>query len=208
MPKFLDLDKKLGSSNDGWIEAGIYVKRKALTGCKEIIKQVEKASVWERALTFANRSENSFVNPERTNTQMHLTRCANTSFPNLKQHDDKFLKAYQAAIIAYVKSNPFVVLCASRDEGITILRYSMGEQYKAHVDDPRYDAPIQDRRVLSGLIYLNDGYEGGYLEFPRHKITIKPETGLLLVFPSNFAYPHVAHPVKKGVKYSAVTWFK
>jgi len=35
---------------------------------------------------------------------------------------------------------------------------------------------------------------------------IKLPTGSVLVFPSNFLYPHKVCPVKKGVRYSYVSW--
>lgn len=57
------------------------------------------------------------------------------------------------------------------------------------------------------LLYLNDDYEGGELCFPRQGITIRPEKGMVVMFPSNFQYPHQAFEVRKGVKYVVVSWF-
>jgi|TARA_B110000879_G_scaffold107110_1_gene143941 predicted 2-oxoglutarate/Fe(II)-dependent dioxygenase YbiX len=81
------------------------------------------------------------------------------------------------------------------------LKYRGGEEYKAH-----YDGSTESGRCISALIYLNDDYEGGHLEFPNYKIKLKPEKGMLILFPSNYAYKHVAHPVTEGTKYSLVTW--
>lgn len=81
------------------------------------------------------------------------------------------------------------------------LKYRDGEEYKAH-----YDGGTQSGRCISALVYLNDDYEGGHLEFPNFKIKLKPQKGMLILFPSNFAYKHVAHPVTQGTKYSLVTW--
>ena len=39
-------------------------------------------------------------------------------------------------------------------------------------------------------------------------IKIKPQPGMLILFPSNFAYTHIAHPVTSGSKYALVTWIK
>jgi predicted 2-oxoglutarate/Fe(II)-dependent dioxygenase YbiX len=61
-------------------------------------------------------------------------------------------------------------------------------------------------RALSAICYLNDDYEGGEIEFPEFKVKIKPEAGMLILFPSNFAYKHTAYPVTKGTKYALVTW--
>jgi predicted 2-oxoglutarate/Fe(II)-dependent dioxygenase YbiX len=56
------------------------------------------------------------------------------------------------------------------------------------------------------LLYLNDDYSGGELEFRNFQLKISPKKGMLLLFPSNFAYAHIAHPVTSGTKYAFVTW--
>jgi hypothetical protein len=81
------------------------------------------------------------------------------------------------------------------------LKYRSGEFYKAH-----YDGGTESGRSISAVVYLNDDYEGGEIEFPNFKIKLKPEKGMLILFPSNYAYAHIAHPVTKGTKYSLVTW--
>ena len=35
---------------------------------------------------------------------------------------------------------------------------------------------------------------------------IKLKTGDILIFPSNFMYPHRVEPVKKGIRFSFVSW--
>ena len=59
--------------------------------------------------------------------------------------------------------------------------------------------------VLSIIGILNDDYEGGELiMFEDEKIDTKK--GDLLIFPSNFLYPHEIAPVTEGVRYSYVSW--
>jgi hypothetical protein len=82
-----------------------------------------------------------------------------------------------------------------------LLRYSGGENYKFH-----YDGNTDSKRSISVLIYLNDDYEGGEIEFPNFTIKIKPKAGTLILFPSNYAYGHIAHPVTSGTKYVIATW--
>ena len=38
-------------------------------------------------------------------------------------------------------------------------------------------------------------------------MTVKPEPGYALIFPSNWCYPHAGMPVTKGTKRVAVTWY-
>jgi hypothetical protein len=87
------------------------------------------------------------------------------------------------------------------DEPYGLLRYSGGEQYGFH-----YDGGTDSKRSISVLIYLNDNYEGGEIEFPNFNLKIKPKAGTLILFPSNYAYGHIAHPVTSGTKYVIVTW--
>jgi hypothetical protein len=86
-------------------------------------------------------------------------------------------------------------------EGYNLLKYETGQEYKAH-----YDSGTGGGRHVSCILYLNDDYEGGELEFPNFNIKIKPQAGMLIMFPSNFAYKHIAYPVTKGTKYAMVTW--
>ena len=86
-------------------------------------------------------------------------------------------------------------------EDYNMLKYKGGTEYKAH-----YDGDTSTRRAVSAIIYLNKDYEGGHVEFTNFGVKIKPEPGMLLLFPSNYAYTHIAHPVTSGTKYALVTW--
>jgi predicted 2-oxoglutarate/Fe(II)-dependent dioxygenase YbiX len=82
-----------------------------------------------------------------------------------------------------------------------MLKYSTGQEYHAH-----YDGGTGSGRSLSAIVYLNDDYEGGHVEFVNYGVKIKPKPGMLLLFPSSYAYRHIAHPVTSGTKYAIVTW--
>lgn len=88
---------------------------------------------------------------------------------------------------------------------IMVLKYNKGGFYKTHTDD----GPLT-RRTLSIVIFLNDDYEGGELEIfspdEKNSKIIEPKMGRIVMFPSNFLYPHKAHPVDKGTKHSIVSW--
>lgn len=86
-------------------------------------------------------------------------------------------------------------------EGYSMLRYQGGQEYQAH-----YDGSTSTGRSVSAIVYLNDDYEGGEVEFVNFGLKIKPKAGMLLLFPSNYAYTHIAHPVTSGTKYAIVTW--
>jgi hypothetical protein len=68
-----------------------------------------------------------------------------------------------------------------------------------------FDGEIKGVPVLSVVGVLNDDYEGG--EFVMFDdTTIELSKGSLLVFPSNFLYPHKVLPVTKGTRHTFVSW--
>lgn len=92
-----------------------------------------------------------------------------------------------------------------------VLFYGPGGRYDLH-----NDADILDRRTrrwqraldrdISLLIYLNDDFTGGALEFPERGETIRPEAGMLVAFPSDHRFAHAALPVETGSRYVIVSW--
>lgn len=87
-------------------------------------------------------------------------------------------------------------------EAITLLKYEGNAQYHAH-----HDHSSSNGRILSLIACFGEDFEGGELEFPFFNKTIKLEKNSLILFPSNFPYTHIAHPVTSGTKYSMVMWF-
>jgi hypothetical protein len=85
-------------------------------------------------------------------------------------------------------------------EVMNFVKYNKGQHFQEHTDHGySYNATVS----LVG--YLNDDYEGGELFFSRQQVTVDPDAGDLVIFPSNFMYPHRAMPVENGTKYSLVT---
>ena len=92
-----------------------------------------------------------------------------------------------------------------------LLRYRAGGFYQYHVDayDPvpkgKAWRKVMDRDI-SMLIYLNDDFEGGELEFKRFAYFLQPRAGMLVWFPSDIRYEHMARPVTSGCRYAVVSW--
>jgi predicted 2-oxoglutarate/Fe(II)-dependent dioxygenase YbiX len=92
-----------------------------------------------------------------------------------------------------------------------ILKYGPGGRYDLHADAEVLDRDAgQWRRVqerdFSLLIYLNDAFTGGAIEFPDIGLTVQPRTGMLVAFPSDHRYRHAALPVTSGTRYVIVSW--
>lgn len=85
-------------------------------------------------------------------------------------------------------------------ESTNFVKYGPGQHFAEHVDHG-----ISYNCTVSLVGWPNDDYEGGELEFGMWGIKIKPKAGDLIVFPSNYMYPHKSLPVISGTKYSLVT---
>jgi predicted 2-oxoglutarate/Fe(II)-dependent dioxygenase YbiX len=86
-------------------------------------------------------------------------------------------------------------------------KYSENTKMAQHCDHitTLFDGKNKGIPILSVLGILNDDYEGGeFIMFENKKI--KLNKGDLLIFPSIFLYPHKVEPVKKGIRYSFISW--
>lgn len=88
-------------------------------------------------------------------------------------------------------------------EPYSLLKYTGGAEYHAHYDHFRDNA-----RVFSMVTTIMEPDSGGHLEFPFFDTTVTPRVGTVVMFPSNFPYTHIAHPVESGIKCSMVTWYR
>jgi predicted 2-oxoglutarate/Fe(II)-dependent dioxygenase YbiX len=112
--------------------------------------------------------------------------------------------------------NPFYKIEVRDTEPCQILHYGVGGHYIPHVDAEtlyKDDAGLEMwektlDRDLSVVYFLNDNFAGGELVFPELNLTIKPEAGMLVCFPSDHNYIHGVNPVISGRRYTIVTWMR
>lgn len=169
------------------------------------IEMAEKECLTENAGSYWIRAGTIGQGPfqdARTNLLLEVSHLADVSNnPALQNIHNQFNMLLLAASIPY--ANRYGFRENLWHEGYSLLKYRGGEEYKMH-----YDGGTRTGRAISAICYLNDDYEGGEIEFPHFKVKIKPQAGMLILFPSNFAYAHIAHPVTKGTKYAMVTWIR
>lgn len=86
---------------------------------------------------------------------------------------------------------------------INILKYKENYFYKKHVD---HGSRVP--RTASIIILLNNDYKGGSLCFDLggEVYKINPAVGRIIIWPSNFMYPHYVEPVTEGLRYVIVSW--
>lgn len=61
-------------------------------------------------------------------------------------------------------------------------------------------------RVLVWTLYLNDVTDGGETEFPYQSLKVKPEKGMLCIFPASFTHTHRGNPPYSNDKYILTGW--
>jgi predicted 2-oxoglutarate/Fe(II)-dependent dioxygenase YbiX len=158
----------------------------------------DSGAAWIKAATFHGGQYQDY----RTNKSLLVSELAMLyNNPVLQNIHNQFYMILLAAIDLYNKKHN--IANTLYHEAYSLLKYSGGEEYKSH-----FDTSGVMGRAVSAICYLNNDYEGGELEFPNFNIKIKPEPGMLILFPSSYPYTHIAHPVTSGTKYALVTWLR
>ena len=85
-------------------------------------------------------------------------------------------------------------------------RYKIGTKLRSHYDHIQslFDGKLKGIPIISIVGLLNDNYEGGAFMCREKEIKLIP--GDILLFPSNFMYPHEVKEITKGIRYSFVSW--
>lgn len=154
---------------------------------------------WTWARTDSENGTEDFQGSHRTNKIFSIS--TNQHSPLIAEIDSHIFSSVTEKIAEYAVKYDIGALT---DEGYAVLKYEPGMEYKLHHDC----GGSNKDRVVSMLIYLNDDYTGGHLEFPHIGVTYYPKAGDILLFPSNYTFAHVAHPVESGTKYAIVSWMK
>lgn len=109
----------------------------------------------------------------------------------LKKYSDKFLLESNL----FFKDNEEIYLTA---QWMTML--GPGSKLAAHQDNHKG----AEHLFRSGVIYLNEDFDGGYLNFPHRDFTIKPEKLSLVIFDSREI--HRITEVVSGVRIAMPIW--
>jgi prolyl 4-hydroxylase len=113
-------------------------------------------------------------------------------------------------------------LDSSHAEAIEGQRYTVGQEFKLHLDWFQQRSSGWAREAMQGgqrsytaMAYLNAVEGGGETDFPRLDIAIQPRPGMLLIWnnadeegvPNPYTI-HCGHPVTRGVKYVFTRWYR
>ena len=84
------------------------------------------------------------------------------------------------------------------NERFRCYRYEPGQRFAPHYDGAFRRSPTE-RSELTFMIYLNDEFTGGQTAFHDFDVTVRPKTGMALVFQHQLL--HEGCVVTSGVKY-------
>ena len=183
---------------------------------KNFVKIYDEALPWHvlsNLIRFSNKSHDSFkkskIGGEVTNFNIRRTYAY-----ALSNHDKSMSNVhwfnllhfyFQKNLINYGRDHNMIDYQFEKIFDIELLKYQETGFYTWHVD---HFAQIP--RTMSCILLLNNDYEGGNLCFRNPdgsgewEVEVKPNR--MIIWPSNFLFPHTVKPVTKGIRYSAVAW--
>ncbi|MCY7320104.1 MAG: 2OG-Fe(II) oxygenase [Ramlibacter sp.] len=156
-----------------------------------------------RSLTVATKTGGEEVNDDRTSSGMFFTRGESDVV--------RRLEARLARLLNWPEEN---------GEGLQILHYRPGAEYKPHYD---YFDPVEPgtptilkrggQRVATIVMYLAEPEKGGGTTFPDVNLVVAPKRGNAVFFSYDRPHPvtrtlHGGAPVLAGEKWIATKWLR
>lgn len=182
-------------------DAVVYGNFLSATECAELIAHAEGHMQFSKVVDRA--SGKAVLHEARTSSSMFLKRGQNDLVSCIEQR------------ISNVTGLP-----VENGEGMQILRYDVGQEYRKHYD---YFNPDREttphhikrggQRIATFLMYLNTPEGGGETTFPHAGISVCANEGNALLFRYDTPSPttktlHCGEPVTSGVKWVATKWIR
>ena len=175
-----------------------------------LLGDAECEGLMELAAPRLTRSET--VQNETGGSEVHAARTS----------DGMFFERGEKPLIATIEARIAELLCwpVSHGEGLQILRYRPGAEYKPHYDyfDPQHSGTPRilqrgGQRVGTLIVYLNTPEAGGNTVFPDAGLDVAPVRGNAVFFSYNRAHAstktlHGGAPVTAGEKWVATKWLR
>lgn len=201
----IDLGDRIGQIAGRHVRNGIFYVRGVLSH-EECDAMIEASAARIRGSTVVDPTTGQFVpDHRRTSFGTHFERAANPVVAAVEQR------------LARLSGLP-----EPNGEGLQILHYRVGGEYRPHFDyfDPATPGCALQlkhggQRLLTIILYLNNVEGGGGTIFPELGLEFLPEKGAALMFASitreGALQPQSLHggsPVVSGVKWIATRWIR
>ncbi len=197
-------------AHDRWVDVLVCMRQPRIVVFRGLLSDAECDALIElarprlsRSETVVNRTGGSEVNAARTSQGMFFSRG-----------EGDLVGAVEARIAALLKWP------VDRGEGLQVLRYGVGAEYRPHFD---YFDPAQPgspailkrggQRVGTVLMYLNTPESGGATTFPDAGVEVHAQRGSAVFFAYEQPSPltrtlHGGAPVLAGEKWVATKWLR
>jgi predicted 2-oxoglutarate/Fe(II)-dependent dioxygenase YbiX len=173
-----------------------------LTKCHEICEELNTCSdEFTKHLYWDNKEKQSkSINGDKE-LDISFVKIATSEYIT-----NQIVNAY-SAYINDLDFNWFNKGSLNKFSNIRFNRYNTNNIMSEHCDHIHslFDGEDKGVPILTALVMLNKDYTGGELIFWRDQV-MNVDVGDILIFPSNFLYPHKVNPVLSGTRYSCVSW--
>ncbi|WP_417899335.1 2OG-Fe(II) oxygenase [Bacillus haimaensis] len=136
----------------------------------------------------------------------------------LRTSSSMFFQEGENDIIARIekRTSQIMNIPVEHGEGLQVLNYKIGQEYKAHFDFfSSASRPVNNPRVSTLVMYLNDVEEGGETYFPKLNFSVSPKKGMAVYFEYFYDNHHLneltlhgGSPIIKGEKWAATQWMR
>ena len=168
--------------------------------CEELIDECNKKD-WQKH-TWNNYAQGTTLS--EPTKELDVMPCTQEQQNKITPYLLKALEDYQIKVS--VPGEKTEGLWLTKFSPIRFNKYEIGTMMREHYDHIHslFDGKIKGIPIVSIVANLNTDYEGA--EFYCRGKEIKLKTGDILLFPSNFMYPHEVKETTKGTRYSFVSW--
>ncbi|WP_228548335.1 2OG-Fe(II) oxygenase [Sporosarcina obsidiansis] len=135
----------------------------------------------------------------------------------LRTSSSMFIEESENLIVTRVKKRISAIMNIPVDHGeeLQILRYTPGQQYRAHHDFFSPESNVTNNRISTLVMYLHDVEQGGETFFPHLKFSVSPRKGMAVYFEYFYSDQtlndltlHGGAPVVEGEKWVATQWMR
>ncbi|WP_340371584.1 2OG-Fe(II) oxygenase [Peribacillus sp. FSL E2-0218] len=149
--------------------------------------------------------------------KLHRSKIGNAREVNeMRTSSSMFFQENENDTIAKIEKRISTIMNIPREhgDGIQILKYTPGQEYKAHFDFFT-SKETKNNRISTLVMYLNDVEHGGETFFPKLNLSISPHKGMAVYFEYfyndhelNERTLHGGAPVIADEKWVATQWMR
>ncbi|MBG9548153.1 2OG-Fe(II) oxygenase [Cytobacillus firmus] len=156
---------------------------------------------------------------QQSKDRMQRSKVANSlEVDELRTSSSTFFEEGENEFVARIEKrvSQIMNIPVEHGEGLQILNYKIGQEYKAHFDFFSSTSRAASNPRLSTLVmYLNDVEQGGETYFPKLNFSVSPQKGMAVYFEYfyndqklNDLTLHGGAPVVIGDKWAATQWMR